>query len=119
MMERLGAVVSVVVLSACVTSGATPRASAGDGPCDRCQVVVENQTPTHVTVSYYGDGGRRVLGDLTGNSVASFEVLRPVARDNLTLVVGIDGRDWCRGVVDLPGRFVVGDRTSCKPDRGS
>ena len=118
-MWRLGAGISILVLHACASSGATTSIERGDRPCDQCEVVVENQIPTHVTVSYYGDGGRRVLGDLTGNSIARFNVLRPIARDRLTIVVQVEGRDWCRGVVELPGRLVVGDRTSCKPDRGS
>lgn len=118
-MKRTGVgLVSILLLSGCVTGRAPSSPESNAVPCERCEIIVENQIGTPVTVHYYAEGGRRVLGDLTANSIVSFEVLRPLSRSGVTLVVGVDGRDWCRGVVELPGRLVVGNAMSCKPDRG-
>lgn len=91
--------------------------SLSDAACDFCEVRIENQTGQHVAVSYYATGGRRPLGAVSSFSTETFEVIRPLARSGVTVVVEVDGRDSCRGVIDLPGKLVVGNSMSCKPDR--
>lgn len=115
--RRTVALVPLMLLAACATGRTPELLEQRSSLCDRCEIVVENQTTALVTVFYYGDGSRRVLGDITANSAGAYQILRPVNRDRVTLVVGVNGRDWCRGVVELPGRMVVGDVMSCKPDR--
>ncbi len=111
---------------ACATPG-SPDFSGSERavePCDaECRLSVSNALGRTVLVSVYHGGVPRFLGAVDGGRTQTFQVMRNLTSDRIVVIAELDGRDYCRGSVELPpdrpARFTVGNQTDCRPRVGS
>ncbi len=119
------ALVATLTAWGCATSG-SPDFSGSErsvDPCDaECRLSVSNALGRTVLVSVYHGGVPRFLGAVDGGRTQTFQVMRNLTSDHIVVMAELDGRDYCRGSVELPpdrpARFTVGNRADCRPRLG-